>query len=310
MGRDRKVKIILALWLAVFFLFVPSVKAEIYERIVAIVGEEPILLSQLKKELRVDSNDKLIKIPREKQEQALDSLIEKSLILQKAKKLAITVTDKEVEEEVENVKKTNNITNEVLVEVLKKEGLTLEDYKEAIRGQILKAKLVNREVRSQVVVTDELLLTYYRTEIATDKETLVDFDVLTIFFDDKKELDDDIKDYYKLAKNKKSLIDVHKEASSKYKTTLGNPRGVKLSSLSKELKDAIKDMRKDEVGQLIRFKDGYQIFILLSQGYEGLKPFEEVKEELKKKYMKDKLEKAYTDWLSELKKEFYVEKRL
>jgi len=310
MGRDRKVKIILALWLAVFFLFVPSVKAEIYERIVAIVGEEPILLSQLKKELRVDSNDKLIKIPREKQEQALDSLIEKSLILQKAKKLAITVTDKEVEEEVENVKKTNNITNEVLVEVLKKEGLTLEDYKEAIRGQILKAKLVNREVRSQVVVTDELLLTYYRTEIATDKETLVDFDVLTIFFDDKKELDDDIKDYYKLAKNKKSLIDVHKEASSKYKTTLGNPRGVKLSSLSKELKDAIKDMRKDEVGPLIRFKDGYQIFILLSQGYEGLKPFEEVKEELKKKYMKDKLEKAYTDWLSELKKEFYVEKRL
>jgi len=310
MGRDRKVKIILALWLAVFFLFVPSLKAEIYERIVAIVGEEPILLSQLKKELRVDSNDKLIKIPREKQEQALDSLIEKSLILQKAKKLAITVTDKEVEEEVENVKKTNNITNEVLVEVLKKEGLTLEDYKEAIRGQILKAKLVNREVRSQVVVTDELLLTYYRTEIATDKETLVDFDVLTIFFDDKKELDDDIKDYYKLAKNKKSLIDVHKEASSKYKTTLGNPRGVKLSSLSKELKDAIKDMRKDEVGPLIRFKDGYQIFILLSQGYEGLKPFEEVKEELKKKYMKDKLEKAYTDWLSELKKEFYVEKRL
>jgi|GEM_PF-3458924 len=310
MGRDRKVKIILALWLAVFFLFVPSVKAEIYERIVAIVGEEPILLSQLKKELRVDSNDKLIKIPREKQEQALDSLIEKSLILQKAKKLAITVTDKEVEEEVENVKKTNNITNEVLVEVLKKEGLTLEDYKEAIRGQILKAKLVNREVRSQVVVTDELLLTYYRTEIATDKETLVDFDVLTIFFDDKKELDDDIKDYYKLAKNKKSLMDVHKEASSKYKTTLGNPRGVKLSSLSKELKNAIKDMRKDEVGPLIRFKDGYQIFILLSQGYEGLKPFEEVKEELKKKYMKDKLEKAYTDWLSELKKEFYVEKRL
>ncbi|GAB4434637.1 MAG: hypothetical protein OHK0040_05670 [bacterium] len=295
-----------------FFLIFANVKAmaEIYDRIVAIVGEEPILLSQLRKELRVDNNERLVKIPREKQEKALDDLIEKSLIEQKAKKLALTVTDKEVEEEVENVKKNNNITTEVLVEVLKREGLTLEDYREAIRSQILKAKLINREVRSQVVVTDEILLTYYRTEIATEKETLVNFDVLTIYSDEKNELDEDIKDYYKLAKNKKSLEAVLKEIGSKYKANLNNPRNVKLSLLSKELKEAIKDMKKEEVGPLVRFKEGYQIFILLSQGYEGLKPFEEVKEELKKKFMKDKLEKAYSDWLSELKKEFYVEKRL
>lgn len=295
-----------------FFLIFANVeaKAEIYDRIVAIVGEDPILLSQLKKELKVDSNERLLMIPREKQEKALDDLIEKSLIEQKARKLSLTVTDKEVDEEVENVKKNNNITTEVLVEVLKREGLTLEDYREAIRSQILKAKLVNREVRSQVVVTDEILLTYYRTEIATEKETLVNFDVLTIYSDEKNELDEDIKDYYKLAKNKKSLEAVLKEIGSKYKANLNNPRNVKLSLLSKELKEAIKDMKKEEVGPLVRFKEGYQIFILLSQGYEGLKPFEEVKEELKKKFMKDKLEKAYSDWLSELKKEFYVEKRL
>lgn len=289
---------------------ITNINAEVYDRIVALVGEEPILLSQLKKSLRIDDYERLIKIPRDRQDKALDELIEKSLIEQKAKKLAITVTDKEVEEEVETVKKNNNITTEVLVEVLKKEGLSLEDYKEAIKSQILKAKLVNREVRSQVVVTDELLLTYYRTEIATEKETLVNFDVLTIYSDEKNELDSDIKDYYKLAKSKKSLESVLKEVDSKYKANLNNPRNVKLSLLSKELKEAIKDMKKDEVGPLIRFKEGYQIFILLSQGYEGLKPFEEVKEELKKKYMKDKLEKAYSDWLSELKKEFYVEKRL
>lgn len=310
MGRNRKITIVLTLFAFCLLSGIQLLNAELYDRIVALVGEEPILLSQLKKELHVDSNTTLIKIPREKQEQALDTLIEKSLIQQKAKKLAITVTDKEVAEEIETVKKTNNITNEVLIEVLRKEGLTLNDYEQTIRDQILKAKLINREVRPQVVVTDELLLTYYRTEIATDKETLVDFDVLTIFFDNKNELDDDIKDYYKIAKNKKELTEIYKEAASKYKATLNNPRGVKLSMLSKELKEAIKDMKKGEVGPLIRFKEGYQIFILLSQGYEGLKPFEEVKEELKKKYMKDKLEKAYSDWLTDLKKEFYVEKRL
>lgn len=305
-----KINVLSKLFAMLILFSVYSARAELYDRIVAVVGEEPILLSQLKKELKVESNEKLIKIPRDRQEKALDELIEKSLIEQKAKKLGITVSDKEVEDEVEIVKKNNNITTEVLVEVLKREGLSLEDYKETIKSQILKAKLVNREVRPQVVVTDELLLTYYRTEIATEKEMLVDFDVLTIQDDEKKALNDDIKDYYKLAVKTKSLEKVLKEVGSKYKATLSNPRKVKVSILSKELKEALKDMKNGEVGPLVRFKDGYQIFVLLSQGYEGLKPFEEVKEELKKKYMKDKLEKAYSDWLSELKKEFYVEKRL
>ncbi len=309
MGRNRKTKLIISSLL--LFLFCHSiVKAEIYERIVALVGEEPVLLSQLKKTLRVEDTGKLLKIPKEVQEKALEELIEKSLIEQKAKKLGISVTEKEVDDEVENVKKMNNITTEVLVEVLKKEGLTLADYRDTVRFQIMKAKLVNREVRPQVVVTDELLLSYYRTEIATEKETLVDFDVLTIFYDEKKELDDDIKDFFRIAKNKMSLEAAQKEAGSKYKVNLNSPRSVKLSLLSKELKEAIKDMKNGELGPLVKFKDGYQMFILLNQHYEGLKPFEEIKEELKKRYMKDKLEKAYSDWLSELKKEFYVEKRL
>lgn len=314
MGKDRKYKlsinVVFTMLVLAVALFSKTAHSEMFERIVALVGDEPILLSQLKKELKVTDTQSMVNIPREKQEKVLDDIIERHLIKQKAKKLGIIVTDKEVEEEVENVKKANNITTEVLVEVLKRENLTLEDYRETIKSQILKAKLVNREVRPQVVVTDEILLTYYRTEIASEKEILVDFDVLTIFADEKSELDEDIKDYYKMAKNKKDLKNVEELASAKYKAVLNNPRGIKVATLSKELKESIKDLKNGELGPLVKFKDGYQIFILLNQGYQGLKPFEEVKEELKKTYMKDKLDKAYSEWMSELKKEFYVEKRL
>lgn len=310
MGRNRKDKLIFVVIILFLVFTAVNGRSEIYDRIVAIVGEEPILLSQLKKELRVGSNESLLKISREKQEEALNNLIEKSLIEQKAKKLAITVTEKEVDEEIENVKKNNNITTEVLVEVLKKEGLTLAQYREAIKSQILRAKLVNREVRPQVVVTDEILLAYYRTEIATEKDTLVDFDVITFYLDDKLELEDDIKEYYKMAKNKKPFDEIYKEAAKKYKVVLNTPRKVKLSSLSKELVVALKNMNSGDLGPLVRFKEGYQIFMLLSQSYEGLKPFEEIKESLKARYMKEKLEKTYKSWLDDLKKEFYVEKKL
>lgn len=295
----------------ILFVCAGSAHGEMLDRIVAVVGEEPILMSSLKKALVVKSDSELLKIPKEKQEKALDELIEKSLLEQKAKKLGIGAADKEVEEEVENVKKANNITTEVLVEVLKREGITPEDYRDTIRAQIIKAKIVSREIRSQVAVTDELLKQYYLKEIAGEKETLVNFDVATFYDDGKGRLDEDIKDYLKAAKDKKPLDDIRKKAEKdNHKAAFSAPRGIKLSSLSKELKDAMKNMKEGELGPLVRFKDGYQIFVFAGQTVEGMKPFDEIKEELKKKYLKDKMEKSYADWLSEVKKEIYVEKRL
>lgn len=285
--------------------------AEIIERVVAVVGEEPILLSGLIKVIGAHDDKALLRIPREKQEKALDELIEKSLLEQKAKKIGVSATDKEIDEEVENIKKTNNITSEVLVEALKKEGVTIEEYRDNIRVQIIKAKLVNREVRSQIAVTDELLKQFYLKEIAGEKERLVNFDVITFYDDGKGRLEESIKDYLKLAKDKKPLVDIHKIAEKdNFKVLFGSPRGIKMSAISQELKDSMKNMREGELGPLVRFKDGYQIFIYMGEGVEGMKPFGEVKEELKKRYLKDKMDKAYTDWINEVKKEIYVEKRL
>lgn len=308
MGKDKRYKIILSFLILLFFSI--NTKAEMIDRIVAIVGEDLILLSNLKKALVIKNLEDLKRIPREKQEQALDELIERSLLSQKAKKLGISVLEKEIDDEIESVKLANNITTEVLIEVLKKEGITLDDYRNIIRSQIIKAKIISREIRPNLYITDEALKNYYEKEIVGESQKFISFDVLTIYDDNSSSIREDIKDFYNLAKRGTSLSDIERSAKQKYKTLLSSVNDVKLSELAPELKKAMADLKENQLGPLVNFSQGFQIFILKKITYKGLKSFEEVKEELKKTYTKDQLNKLFNDYILGLKKEFYVEKRL
>ncbi len=308
MGIGRKIAVV---FIICFLIYFPSYTlGETLDRIVAVVGDSPITLTNLRKFLKLKNNSEIIKLSRQETEKALEMLIEKELIEQKAKKIGIGVTDKEIDEEIDNIKKINNITTEILELALQNEGMTLSEYREIVKFQILKAKIVNREVRPFVVVTDDILLNYYQNEIAAGLEKVVSFRVITIYENQKNKLEKDIKDYYNMAKRGIKFDEITKKASEKYKVTDTSPENVKLKNLSMELQEAIKNMKPDEIGPLIRFDEGFQIFKLNSVSYEGLKPFEVVKEELKKQYQRDKMDQIYKKWLEDLKKEIYVEKRL
>lgn len=307
MGKNKILrKIVFILFFLI--LFSKSSSAGIIDRIVAIVGDDLILLSNLKKSLLVKNNEELQKIPREKQELALDELIERSLLSQKAKKLGIIVLEKEIDEEIENVKIANNITTEVLIEALKREGITLEDYRNIVRHQITKAKIISREIRPNVYVTDEILKNYYDKEIAGEDKKTISFDVLTIYDDKSENFEEDVKELYNLAKKGVPLTDL--ETKTRRNALFSSVEDILFSELAPELKKAMKDLKENQLGPLIRFSQGFQIFILKKTGYRGLKSYDEVKDKLKNTYTVERINKLFQDYISDLKKEFYVEKRL
>ncbi len=307
MGKNKILrKIVFILFFLI--LFSKSSSAGIIDRIVAIVGDDLILLSNLKKSLLVKNNEELQKIPREKQELALDELIERSLLSQKAKKLGIIVLEKEIDEEIENVKIANNITTEVLIEALKREGITLEDYRNIVRHQITKAKIISREIRPNVYVTDEILKNYYDKEIAGEDKKTISFDVLTIYDDKSENFEEEVKELYSLAKKGVPLADL--ETKTRRNALFSSVEDILFSELAPELKKAMKDLKENQLGPLIRFSQGFQIFILKKTGYRGLKSYDEVKDKLKNTYTVERINKLFQDYISDLKKEFYVEKRL
>ena len=91
----------------------------------------------------------------------MDNLINEKIAEQQIIKLGIKVTAKDVEEAIEKVKRENNFTHEELIYSLKWEGLTLKEYKEKIKKEIERFRLVNYEVKSKIVITEEDIKKYY-----------------------------------------------------------------------------------------------------------------------------------------------------
>jgi peptidyl-prolyl cis-trans isomerase SurA len=163
-----------ALQLLIFFFtgfcaFTADAAEELIDRIVAVVNNDVISLSDLNRVigpmLAAYSQQKGQTLSDEERgelvKKALDQLVEKKLIEQKAKEFDIKVTDKEIERSVEDVLQRNNITLDQLKDILKKDGSSFEDYRKMLRGEILMSKVVAREVRSKVTITEKDIQDYY-----------------------------------------------------------------------------------------------------------------------------------------------------
>jgi len=91
----------------------------------------------------------------------LDSLINRILILEDARKFnLVQVTDEEVDKAYNTVRQ-GFPSEEVFLSALSKEGITPAELKENLRDQILAAKYVDRRIKSFVRVTIEDQKKYY-----------------------------------------------------------------------------------------------------------------------------------------------------
>ncbi|MBP1741724.1 MAG: peptidylprolyl isomerase, partial [Deltaproteobacteria bacterium] len=77
------------------------------------------------------------------------------------KRSRIQVSDKQVDNFLEKLKRDNQWTQEDLVAGLEKEGLSYEKYRERIKRDIERSQLIEYEVRSKIIIRDEAIQKYY-----------------------------------------------------------------------------------------------------------------------------------------------------
>lgn len=141
-----------------------AAEASIVERIVAVVGERPILLS----ELRHRGRPHLYRIAATTQNAAqasaqesemfrelLNRLIDERLEEVAAEKAHITVSPEEVDNGIRQVALQTKLSQQQLVAEAKKQGLSEQDYRDEIRRQVLEGKLIQLRVRGRVRVTEQ-----------------------------------------------------------------------------------------------------------------------------------------------------------
>ncbi len=123
----------------------------IVDRIIAIVDDSPILLSELRERARPFKLElEQQGLPEEKRaaeaieidHAVLDRLIDERLICGEAFHRGLSVTDAEVTAALSEIAKRSNLTVDALLEEARRVGLTDASYRDEIRRQILEGKMI------------------------------------------------------------------------------------------------------------------------------------------------------------------------
>jgi peptidyl-prolyl cis-trans isomerase SurA len=143
--------------------------AVLLDRVVATVNDEVITWSELMSAINIEGKSFLEGVPddvREKRVEELEkpflnNLVEMKLQIQEARKMGLNVSVEELEGAIADIKAKYGMTDEIFMNSLSAEGLTLQDYHSRLSDQILLQKVVNFAVRSNIVVSDREIEEYY-----------------------------------------------------------------------------------------------------------------------------------------------------
>lgn len=146
-----------------------TARAELVDRIAAVVNNDVITLSEVETRIAPDAQKLRSEPDAAKRAEArtvlvkrgLELLIGEKLMETQVRELNIEVADSEIEMGMDDVKKQNNITSEQFEGLLAQEGYTLASYKAFMRKHLARLKLVNLKVRSKVKISDEDLKAEY-----------------------------------------------------------------------------------------------------------------------------------------------------
>lgn len=145
-----------------------SANALTVDTVLAVVNNEIITLSDYTRFLfKMGPEEKARYNPETRgiDKNIVQKMIEESIILQEARKRGIEISEDEVENTLQGLRKESGISQEEFSNILIEEGLSMSDYKKLIKENIIALKLIDHDVTSRIIVTDEDVETYYKENL-------------------------------------------------------------------------------------------------------------------------------------------------
>jgi peptidyl-prolyl cis-trans isomerase SurA len=297
--------------------------AEVVDRIVATVNDEIILLYDLNQTIkpyieRIKASNYSYEKERQLlfkiREEALNMLLERKLAEQEIKQYKISVSQQEINNAIEEMKKSTFITDEELRGELNRRGLTLEAYRKQIEEEILREKLISREVKSKIVITTEDIKTHYdnNKDLYSGKKKYHLRNIIMKVPEDA----DETKKLIIFRKMEAVLSELNqgepfeKQARIYSESPLASEGGdlgmFEAKDLSPQLQEAVKVLKEGEYTPVLDTDQGYQILYVQEIQKSPGKTLEEATPEILQKLYKENVNIKYATWLKDLKTRSHI----
>jgi len=297
------------------------------DRVVAVVNDDVILQTELEKaggeyfeRIRMKAPAGEVESAIEKARgEVLSSLIDNMIVKQKAAELGITVEEAEIDNAIAQILSDNNATLEEFRKELDKVNVSMQDYRNNLRNQILQSRLVGQQVRSRIVIVEEDIKEYYEKEYTQEKGES-GYYILQIGFNWKNlvTLDgvsqEEAREKAEAIRARVLAGESFGELARSYSdfpsaTDGGNLGLIKKDEMAAYMRDAILSMHPGDISPIIETGSTFQFFKLLSSREGDLvvkAPYESVKDEIREILYRQEMEKYYKAWVENLREQAYI----
>lgn len=324
MGRNRTqchsrqnsqpalVGLLAAMLLFTFRPQISSAQEMLIDRLAAEVNGEPITYSEVMNKVQKGPLIAVAPYPATENDVpftvALNDLINSKLIMQKAEEYQIEVTDEELDQEINQFLTRRNLSMDGLREALHQQGMTMDEYRDDFKNQMILSQFQGRVIMPAVKITDKDIELFYMSSNSTDnsnvKVTLrqilvkTDGSAAASIQKGKAELAKTI-----IAKLREGMS--FEEAAKVYsddedaRKTGGLMPAVYLKDLSPDFQKPIAQLTDKQFTDPIKTSNGYYIFYLEGKALASNQDFERKKRDLETKLRQQEIAKQTTRWLAD-----------
>ncbi|HMA67038.1 MAG TPA: peptidylprolyl isomerase [Desulfosalsimonadaceae bacterium] len=311
--------------LAVFLLAAPvpepATAAETVDRIVAIVNNDIIRLQELREKFQPIaekirdqnySSEKEKELLYKNREKVLNHLIDQTLADQVIEKRGISVSEAEIDEAIERVKSANYYTEQDLRRSLRLNDMSMVDYRQNVRRQILQGRLVNREVKSSIIITEEDIKEYYDNH-PEKYQGNPEYRLKNIFKPCRdpascKKMRQEMEEALAALEQGGAFEAVARDYSESGNAEKGGDLGTfSLEDLQKKIRSAVRKLAPGEFSGIVETRQGLHIFYLAEIVESEGKPLESVSGKIRRRLYEQAVDKKYQEWISNLREDAHIQ---
>jgi len=230
----------------------------------------------------------------------LNELIDEKVMINRADKLGIAVSDGELKKRIEEIKK--DYPGEGFQELFKGRESRYRAWTEELRKRLLLEKLIHQEVNSRITVTDEEILSYLESHA---KEGISEerVRISQILLPDREKADAAME----RLNNGEDFARVAKDVSTGPEAEKGGDMGFFSRGVLPEALDRVVfSLSPGKISRVVETPYGYHIIKVLEKEKGGEIRSVKAREKVRAKLKREKLERAYREWLEQLRSKAVV----
>lgn len=297
---------------------------QLVDRIVAEVDNEIITYKQLESVIapvvaQIDtvgySESREKEIIEELTQRMLQNLIDEKIAEISAKRSKIEVDKSDIDKFIARVRAEQNISEENFGRALEMRGLTITEYRDRIKKDILKKRLIDFEVRSKIVITSVDIKKYYDSH-PDEYGDKTEYKIWHITFPKGSYSSEESQAVFDLAekiravameKNDfKSVSENIKNYSEKFKVLSGDLGYFSTKDLSKEVNELVSRLDKGDFSRVVATSRGIQTFFIEDKRISKIETLESATPKIKRILYNEEVERRFATWIDKLKENMHI----